>query len=188
MTSANAQQWASVAAVLVALAAAGLTACTEPVAGTARPEPPSHVVPDLQAFSSADPEKFYIPLRGGPVYRFSTPTGLNCQISLGDIGCSGRFSSDFYGPDDRTCSKVSQLRVGAVNYDRGFTIERIQEGCEPSAYPLLDTGQKIVLDWSRNHPEIGDKVCAVGPKDRIACIDSHTNRGFVIEPSGAWTF
>lgn len=187
MTSVN-TQWASAAAVLVALVAAGLTACTQPVSGTARPAPPPHVVPNLQDFSSADPERFYIPLRGGPVYRFSTPTGLSCQISLGDIGCSGRLSSDFYGPDDRTCSDVSQLRVGAVNYDRGFTIERIEDGCEPSAYPLLDVGQKIVLDWSRNNPGLGDKICAVGPKQRIACIDGYTNRGFVIEPTGAWTF
>ena len=185
MNSVNVQR-ASVAAILVALA--GMTACTRPITGTARPEPPPHVFPDLGAFTSADPEKFYIPLRGGPVYRFSTPAGLSCQISLGDIGCWGRFSSDFYGADDRSCSDVSQLRVGAVNYDRGFTIERIEDGCEPSDYPLLNVGQKIDLDWSRSNPEIGDKTCAVGPKQRIACIDGYTNRGFVIEPTGAWTF
>lgn len=183
MTSVNAQ-WASVAAALVALVAAGLTACSEPGTGAAHADPSSHVLPDLDNFAEVDPTPYYEAMRGGPVYRFVTPTGYSCGINLAGPWCIGDFQPDPPGHADSACSQIDTESVTGRGPDDPAYVVVPYDGQCPSAIPstrapLVDVGRKIVLDTA---------TCAVGEHGLVACIDTRHNHGFVIEPTGAWTF
>jgi hypothetical protein len=52
-------------------------------------------------------------------------------------------------------------------------------GCPVVTSPLLNVGQKITK---------ADITCVVGADRLTACIDPILNRGFVLQPSGSWTF
>lgn len=52
-------------------------------------------------------------------------------------------------------------------------------GCQILTTPLLNVGQKITT---------AGITCAVGGDRLTACIDPLLNRGFVLQPSGSWTF
>lgn len=43
----------------------------------------------------------------------------------------------------------------------------------------ISTGKKLVGDNS---------TCVVGKKNLVACIDADHKHGFVLQPSGSWTF
>jgi hypothetical protein len=164
------------------------TACTQQVAGTARAEPQTHVFPDLDQFTETTSDVYDVPLRGGPSVEFITPTGVECRITLGGPGCSGPFSTDPYRPGDAVCSSAYSTNHGRRDLPLTYTITSFQEKCPAPKTPqdrLLPSGQKLVVDWGS---ESGEFTCAVGPADRVACIDGRGDHGFVIEPSGSWTF
>lgn len=164
-------------------------ACAHQITGTAQAEPPSHIFPDLNQFSPADPGTYYVPLRGGPSYQFVTPTGLECRITLGSMGCTGNFSSDPYAPTDKLCSAAVPKDQATASPPYSYTINVSEGDCPaPStavSSRLLGDGHKLVANWG---PQVGVFACAIGPIDRVSCIDKDHNRGFVIEPTGAWTF
>ncbi|WP_204161250.1 hypothetical protein [Mycolicibacterium conceptionense] len=43
----------------------------------------------------------------------------------------------------------------------------------------ITAGKKLVGDNS---------TCVVGKNNLVACIDAHHKHGFVLQPSGSWTF
>jgi hypothetical protein len=157
--------------------------CTREITGTARAEPPPHTVPDLSGFTDANLDQYYVPLRGGPSYQFATPSGLHCELNGRGPWCSGKFSSNAYGPSDDVCSLAGH--PNSENAGGIYTIERADDECRsatPDTAQLLGVGQKLTVDW----PGAGRFACGVGPANRVACLDG--NHGFVVEPTGAWTF
>ncbi|MGW4099954.1 hypothetical protein [Mycobacterium sp. NPDC004974] len=172
-------------AVLVAASIAG---CTRQISGTAQAEPQPHVFPNLDEFVSANPENFYVPLRGGPSYQFTTSTGVSCEINFGGPWCSGNFSPDPYESTDNVCSHAGRSNREHPDREHTYSINRLDDKCQSEAGPkgrLLEVGQKLVADWG---PQVGVFTCAVGENGLVACIDTRHNHGFVIEPTGAWTF
>lgn len=173
---------------LAALVGAAIAGCTRQSSGTAQAEPPPHVFPNLNEFTAVNPEDFYVPLRGGPSYQFTTPTSVGCEINFGGPWCSGKFSTEPYESTDNICSHAGRSNRGRPDREHAYSIERLDGECQPDTRPnvrLLGVGQKLVADWG---PQVGVFTCAVGPVDRVACIDKGHNHGFVIEPTGAWTF
>ena len=164
-----------------------VAACARTERGTARTEPVPHVFPDLGRFTEANLAQYYVPLRGGPTYQFGTPSGLHCEFNGRGPWCSGRFSSNPYSPDDDVCSLGGRPNAATSNDEHVYQIERADKECQSTAPDndrILDAGNKLTIDW----PDAGKFACAVGPADRVACIDQIRNHGFVIEPTGAWTF
>jgi hypothetical protein len=49
---------------------------------------------------------------------------------------------------------------------------------QPPSMPIT-AGKKLVGDNS---------TCVVGKNNLVACIDAHHKHGFVLQPSGSWTF
>lgn len=170
--------------LLFALAALMMTACTHTTPGTAHADPSSHVVPGLDDFAEVDPTPYYEAMRGGPVYRFVTPTGYSCGINLAGPWCIGNFQPDTPRHTESACFQIDTESVtGRAPDDPAYAVVPYDGQC-PSAIPstrapLLDVGRKILLDTA---------TCAVGEQGLVACIDTRHNHGFVIEPTGAWTF
>ncbi|WP_131813010.1 hypothetical protein [Mycolicibacterium peregrinum] len=174
--------------LLVSVSALAVGACTHQVTGTARAEPAPRIFPDLSAFTPSDPDVFYVPLRGGPSYQFVTPTGVECRITLSSMGCTGRFSTDPYTPTDKLCASAGPKDQAKTSPPYSYTINVSDGDCPAgttSNSRRLDVGQKLVADWG---PQVGAFTCAVGEHGLVACIDPRHNHGFVIEPTGAWTF
>jgi hypothetical protein len=63
-----------------------------------------------------------------------------------------------------------------------FRFERSDGLCSPSTDTLLDVGQKLTLVANDT------TTCVVGANDLVACIDGDNQHGFVLQPSGSWTF
>ena len=172
-------------AAVAALAGAG---CAREGTGTAAAEPPAHEFPNLDQFAPVDVAPFRSEERGGPVIQFSTTAGVQCKITLASPSCGGRFSADAYGPGDTPCATVFVESYAPDGTPDPYEIQRSGDDCtsnEAPSYRVLEPGSKLVVDWG---PGQGRYVCAVGPVDRVACIDEQHHQGFVIEPSGAWTF
>ena len=61
-----------------------------------------------------------------------------------------------------------------------YSFRRNGGGCPPFADTrTLEAGQKLVKY---------QMACAVGDGNVTACINTTTNHGFVLQPSGSWTF
>jgi predicted small integral membrane protein len=174
----------------MALAAAAylpLALCTSCIA-TAQPKKD---FPDLSAFATVDWQQFDSggsPARGYLV-RFSTPDGTTrCSILNGlTASCVGNiagipdpapdYSRDkdtFGGNDSGSCAGV------LFGGDSQYSFRRNGGGCPPFAdAKTLQAGQKLVKYQI---------TCAVGDGNLTACINTATNHGFVLQPSGSWTF
>lgn len=164
--------------IAAAVGAAVISACT------AHAEPPKF--PDLDAFRSVDPAPYTAADRAGGATYFTTPDGLQCDIPQpyqpGDhvsAGCAGKLPGL---PDDAPrgsegCSEVASPTL--LPTDLGPYTFQPGTGCPILTTPLLDVGQKITK---------GDITCVVGADRLTACIDPVLNRGFVLQPSGSWTF
>jgi hypothetical protein len=170
-------------AIGATFAAAGLgLALSAP--GIATASPPGF--PDLNAFQPVDPTGYTAaPRAGGAVY-FVTPDGLQCILPNpyrpGDhvsASCSGPLpglpANATVGPGG--CSEVTTPTSLAT--DLGPYSFQQDTGCPILTTPLLNVGQKITT---------GDITCVVGTDRLTACIDPILNRGFVLQPSGSWTF
>lgn len=144
--------------------------------------------PDLNAFTPVDPAPYTASARGGGETFFKTPDGIQCDLPNPypwrpgehlSAGCSGplpgRPAGAAAGPDG--CTEVSTptgmpTDLGPYSFQKsGF--------CPVLTSKLLAPGQKITA---------GDITCVVGGGRLTACIDPVLHRGFVLEPSGSWTF
>lgn len=62
-----------------------------------------------------------------------------------------------------------------------FTFGRSDQPCVATADAVLGPGQKLTNDAYGT-------TCVVGEGKLTACIDTWTNHGFVLQPSGSWAF
>jgi hypothetical protein len=64
---------------------------------------------------------------------------------------------------------------------RPFVFGSNEGPCVPSVDPVLGAGQKVT------NTALGI-TCVVGEDSLTACIDTRTDHGFVLQPSGSWVF
>jgi hypothetical protein len=173
----------AVAAITATVAVLGL-GCSRAAPGIATATPPNF--PDLNAFQSVDPAPYTAAARAGGAAYFVTPDGLQCSLpnpnKPGDhvsASCDGPLpglpGNAPVGSDG--CSVVGPptsvpTDLGPYSFQKGT-------GCPVVTSPLLNVGQKITK---------ADITCVVGADRLTACIDPILNRGFVLQPSGSWTF
>lgn len=176
----------------IALASLIVSACHTTTPGPTPPHPASKTFPDLSFFTTVDWQQFDSggsPARGYLV-RFSTPDGTTrCNILNGlTASCVGniagmpssapeysRDNDTFAGNDSGSCAGVL---LDAT--DSQYSFRRSGGGCPPFAdAKTLQACQKLVKYQI---------TCAVGDGTMTACINTATNHGFVLQPSGSWTF
>jgi hypothetical protein len=158
------------------------------VAPAANAQPPKF--PDVDSYPAVDLSEYRVigahPSMSGWV--FSTPGGLTCQDSMiADLGvsCSGPIVGAGEGMNSVT---VSLAKPGLI--------AEFEQSPDGRAYPLLPTGSKIAAG--------NGVVCAVIADDALACRakkpDSwskdtpdppdrqYGEHGFVVQPSGSWSY
>jgi hypothetical protein len=74
---------------------------------------------------------------------------------------------------------VSVRKPDPATGDAPYVFERSGHECTLSRRPLMDVGRKLS---GKNG------TCAVGDDGLVACIDADNKHGFVLQPSGSWTF
>lgn len=165
-------------AAAASLATAVISACT------AHAQPPKF--PDLDTFQPVDPAPFTAAARAGGGAYFVTPDGLQCSVPhpyQPDDHVSASCAGPLPGlPDSAPRGKAGCSAVGSptsLPTDLGPYSFQEGTGCPVLTTPLLDVGQKITT---------AGITCAVGADRLTACIDPVLNRGFVLQPSGSWTF
>lgn len=146
--------------------------------------------PDVDAFQAVDPADYQVmgahPSLSG--WMFSTPGGLVCRDSLiPDLGVACD------GPDVGAEPGMNAVAVSLTNAGR---IQMFEQPPEDHLPPVLPAGTKI---------DTGNGVvCAVPADDALACRakkpdswpqdtpdppDRHYGEhGFVVQPSGSWTY
>ncbi|MUL85737.1 MULTISPECIES: hypothetical protein [unclassified Mycolicibacterium] len=135
--------------------------------------------PDLNLFNEVDAAQFNRPFsypeRWANVYSFfRTPDGLNCAIGPGSW-CNGNLPGLPAGQGD-SCTSVHQKRS-----DQQFTFDTDDTACEPTKDKALNPGEKLT-DW------LTGTTCVVGYGNLTACINTKSDHGFVLQPSGSWVF
>lgn len=150
----------------------GLAACSSaPTTAT----PPANF-PDLNAFAAIDPND---PKRTYDL--FVSPEQISCSLDAGpqkeSIECSG---SLLRLPDSVTGAGCPTVRKVGDSTDAPYAFERSEPECGSSRFMPLAAGRKIV---GKN-----GNTCVVGDGGLVACIDADNKHGFVLKPSGSWTF
>jgi hypothetical protein len=151
-----------------------VTTAAFPAAPAAGAAPPNF--PDLDAFHAVDATAYSRPFsyaeRWANVYSFfTTPDGLSCAVGPGSW-CTGNLP----GVDGATagpCGSVHQAGDG-----QPFEFSVGHERCTAEDH-LLQPGQKLT-------DVLTGTTCVVGENRLTACIEG--NHGFVLQPSGSWTF
>lgn len=170
---------------LFVLAAAAVV-LTAPLAHAA---PPPNF-PDFANFDIAT-NTHLVPYRNTTqqVVKFATPDGLSCDIgALAGAGTTVRC----YGPVpgaagvavtvDPSAKAPCDFGMAQLHGANEGTISRYQGDCptDLAGGALLAPTQKVSL---------GTATCGVAPGGVTACIDSTASgHGFVLQPSGSWTF
>jgi hypothetical protein len=134
--------------------------------------------PDLNAFTEAPSGlNFSRPERWANGYAFfRTPDGISCMVGS-TTRCSGALPGlpAQYG----SCAAVLQTYEEATRSEP-FKFENSSDGCAQSSDQVLDVGQKLTLTTNFV------TTCVVGAGRVTACIQN--DHGFVLQPSGSWTF
>jgi hypothetical protein len=136
--------------------------------------------PDLDGFAPVDAAAFTRPFSyaerwtSGYVF-FRTPDGISCAIG-GSSWCTGALPG-LPADQQSLCASVRQGADGSAP----FRLGQSDQPCVPTADNVLNPGQKLI----NNTYEI---TCAVGEDNLTACIDTRNDHGFVVKPSGSWTF
>jgi hypothetical protein len=154
----------------VAAATLALAACSSTPA-TAQPPQGFPDVRDFTAVSPDDP-KSTLP-------SFRTPEQVSCVVDFGDrssVVCSGNLRGLPESVGGAGCPSVRKADTSAE--DAPYEFERSGPDCASSRAMLLSAGQKVV---GKNG------TCVIGDQ-LVACIDADNRHGFVLQPSGSWTF
>lgn len=169
-------KWVSRAAetaLVTAIATLGLGTAT------AQAAPPGF--PDLDAFAPVNAGQYALQQpKASPAIKFATPDGLECGISL-------------YGPDDPTIHTYAWC-IGPIPgmpddapVVHGPTDKVMSNGAgfvrggggTPGPQKVIEVGRKI---------SSANITCVIGADRLTACINRVDNHGFVLQPSGSWTF
>ena len=174
---------AVVIATSMLVVVAPIASLAEPAIASAAPSG----FPDLDSFHPVDPAHYTVQnARGGGGVFFATPDGLQCGWASLASGPDAHVSAGCVGPipglpeaapvGDQGCESVNV--ASDLASDLGPYI--FQKGtCPVITSPLLNVGEKITA---------ANTTCVVGADRLTACIDPTLNRGFVLQPSGSWTF
>lgn len=132
--------------------------------------------PDLSAFAEAPtPSQFSRPDKWANGYMFfRTPDGVNCMIGATKT-CYGNLPG-LAPAQTSACSSVMQDDPSTP-----FRFNRSDQQCVPATDAVLNPGYKLTF-------EARGTTCVVGQDRLTACIDTWHNHGFVLQPSGSWTF
>lgn len=123
--------------------------------------------------------------RGTVGVKFATPDGLSCGLGMPSsvtsdnqlVQCNGPLPG-IDGASNGTCdlgyAQAPPSGPGAVSHSDG----NCPSG--PPDLPILNPGQKV---------SYGNIACGVAPGGVTACINtSNGEHGFVLQPSGSWSF
>ena len=159
---------------------------TAPRGGPPHPPPPRGVFPDFATFAPANLALYSAKNWHEDTYvLFQTPGEIGCFAYIysgvmGLIECHGRsmpgFPADALNPklkDRPTVFTVAESSDGAFKFTSSLGTYTDEKG-----YRLLPAGMKLT---------VGETGCAVGDDHYIACVTSQ-HHGFVISPTGSWTF
>lgn len=157
----------------------GLTACS-PSPDTASSEPPPEPkppadFPDLNAFTAVDRDDYRV---GGT--SFVTPDQIECVLDWGahrSIRCGGNIEGLSESVTGTGCPHVRKSPDGPS--DAPYVITRSENPCVSARWVPIEAGHKLVA---------GNGTCVVGEENLVACIDADMQHGFVLQPSGSWTF
>jgi hypothetical protein len=171
----------------VLLVAGGVAVAVGP---TAHAAPPPLNFPDFTGFTVVTDGHRGV-YHGGTqeMVKFATPDGVYCGINaLGGVGNSVRC----YGPVpglqavpvtvDPTAQLPCNFGVAQLHSAAPGVLSKISGDCptDLSDSAPLAVGQKVVM---------GTTTCGVAPDAVTACIDNTGGgHGFVLRPSGSWTF
>ncbi len=155
-----------VACALAALNAIGL--------GSAAAEPPEF--PDLNGLADVTQDYMGSTPRDAQGFRFAVADGYTCGGNVNSVSCLGTLQGlqDFpFGPMEGAC-EVGEAKAFAT----GSSISRDHRNCQSTqGVKVLNPGQKV------SH---GSVTCGLLPGDITACTTGA--HGFVLQPSGSWTF
>jgi hypothetical protein len=171
----------AIRAIFAAVVGLGLSLGEAEIAAAAPPG-----FPDLNAFRPVDPAIYTMHFgRGGGGVFFATPDGLQCGWTVLPNSSQDHVSVGCNGP-------IPGLDVGAVGSDGcsgvGTSTSLPSDlgpyvfsagGCPAITAPVLNVDEKITAS---------NATCLVGADRLTACIDPILGRGFVLQPSGSWTF
>lgn len=110
---------------------------------------------------------------------FRTPDGLNCAVGP-STWCSGDIPG-LPAEQKGVCTYVIQDNSDGAP-PLPFSIHPVDRQCPTNSNSLLDVGQKLTLP--ANHTT----TCVVGENRMTACVNAQGAHGFVLQPSGSWTF
>ena len=143
--------------------------------------------PDLDKFTQVDRRPFDSGGRPGPGFMilFTVPDrSLRCFISngLGAV-CAGELAGLPNSIPERATPNPGTGRCPVVESGPGsssYVFGRIGGSCPPfTDVKVLEPGQKLTND---------QVSCVVGDGGLVACKNVVKNHGFVLHPSGSWTF
>jgi hypothetical protein len=149
----------------------GLAACSS----TPKTTNPPDGFPDLGAFTAADPEDFTVSGKS-----FVSPDQIDCVLDFGPDSvtvCNGMIRglpASVPGTGCVLVRKPDPSRAGSP-----YAFEHSGRVCTSSRAMPMEAGKKLV---GKNG------TCAVGDDGLVACIDADNRHGFVLKPSGSWTF
>lgn len=150
----------------------GVTACS--ASPPELPSPPKGF-PDLNAFSPVDRKDFKV---GGTA--FVSPEQISCLLDYGphkSVVCGGNIEGISDTVAGNGCPEVRKPEDGPRNAP--YVILQPEGECVTARSMPIATGKKLVGDNS---------TCVVGKNNLVACIDADHKHGFVLQPSGSWTF
>lgn len=180
MTMSRVERVSRAGAVALLAATVALTLGT----GTAAAAPPGF--PDLDAFTPVEANQYAASAgKTSVAVKFSTPDGLEC--GLANYGpdspetqnyawCSGGIpgmpadAESVHGEADKVTGYGGPVFMYKFVKNGGF---------KPGPQKILDVGQKI---------SSANITCVIGADRLAACINRVDNHGFVLQPSGSWTF
>lgn len=136
--------------------------------------------PDVATFTQVDATRFARPLTRDQRWEvgyffFRTPDAIRCAIGP-TSWCVGSLPG-LPPREQSACLSVHQ----SASATEPFVFSNSDQPCLQTNDALLSIGQKLIDDAH-------EITCVVGEGDLTACINTATNHGFVLQPTGSWTF
>jgi hypothetical protein len=151
-----------------------LSGCTQP----SQPfNAPPNGFPDLNEFQSADPADYDV-----GAANFYSPGMVHCLLDWGQeqtVICGGDIPGVPATVPGTGCPHVRKVDRSS-SHDEPYVIMREQGECVSArSVKTMQVGRKLTK---------ANATCAVGDNQLVACIDADRKHGFVLQPSGSWTF